>query len=267
MKRSMSESELLRLADLNQVEFWCESARCIPNSEIVQCQDTVFINSGLDVTYHSFAFNLSVEPAERPDEYLARAKDFFASRKPSFSLRLRGHIDEPIIQHCKDKKVFLLNDTPGMALDEPIKGKAAPLGAELHWVDNEKELLVFTQVVAEAFNDLGLPAEVTERYFAQPQRVITPYQILAVVYFNGEPAATAHALLSHGIAGIYWVGSAKKARGKGLAEYCTREVGNAAFDLGARKVILQASKFGEPVYLKMGYREITRYPWFICSSK
>ena len=74
-------------------------------------------------------------------------------------------------------------------------------------------------------------------------------------------------MFSHGIAGIYWVGTVKAARGRGLAEYCVREVGNAAFARGARKVILQASQFGEPVYKRMGYREFTRYPWFICSTK
>lgn len=163
--------------------------------------------------------------------------------------------------------MYLVGEAPGMVLDKPIKGRALPPRAELRWVKDGDGVQDFKQVVAESFQDLGLAREVSERYFAQAQRVITPYQILAVVYLNGEPAATAHALLSHGIAGIYWVGSIKKARGMGLAEYCTRAVGNAAFDLGARKVVLQASKFGEPVYLKMGYREITKYPWFICSSK
>lgn len=78
------------------------------------------------------------------------------------------------------------------------------------------------------------------------------------------------ALLSHGIGGIcgiYWVCTLKHARRIGLAEYRVAEVGNAAFAAGARKIILQASKFGEPVYEKIGYREFTRYPWFICSSK
>ena len=154
-----------------------------------------------------------------------------------------------------------------MVLDEPVKGGAAPDGAELHWVDNENELQGFKQVVAESYQDLGLPKDVSESYFAQAQRIISPYVVLALVYIEGEPAGTAMAILSHGIAGVYWVGTIKKARGIGLASYCTREVSNAAFALGARKVVLQASKFGEPVYLKLGYREVTRYPWFICSSE
>jgi predicted GNAT family acetyltransferase len=53
------------------------------------------------------------------------------------------------------------------------------------------------------------------------------------------------------------------ARGKGLAELCTRAVGNLAFDLGARVVVLQASVMGEPVYRRMGYREVTRYPYYL----
>jgi len=267
MKRSMSEAELLRLSDLNLVESWCESSRWVPNSEIVQCQDTVLINSALNFPGCNFAFNLAVETNERPDDFLTRTKNFFAERKPLFSLILRGHCDQAIIQHCKDNKVFLVAEAPGMVLDAPIEGRAVPSGTELHWVDNENELQNFKQVVAEAFHDLGFPKEASESYFAQAQRVISTYSVLAVVYLKGEPSSTAMAILSHGIAGIYWVGTMKKARGMGLAEYCTREVSNAAFAMGARKVVLQASKFGEPVYLKMGYREITRYPWFICSSK
>jgi hypothetical protein len=267
MKRSLTESELLRLADLNLVEFWCQTAKCVPDTEIVEQQDTVFINSGLDYSGHSFTFNLALDSNESPGDFLSRARGFFAERKPLFSLQLRAHADQPLIQYCKDSKILLMSEAPGMMLDEPVKGSKPPSGTTLKWIEDKRGLKDFKQVVAEAFHDLGLSRGITESYFIEVERVINPYSILAVAYLKGEPAGAAMAMLSHGIGGIYWVGTTKKARGMGLGEYCTREVGNAAFDMGARKVVLQASKFGEPVYRKIGYREITRYPWFICASK
>ena len=60
-----------------------------------------------------------------------------------------------------------------------------------------------------------------------------------------------------------WVVTLPEARGRGLGEACTRLAGNRAFELGARCMILQASSHGEPTYLRMGYREITRYRWYV----
>jgi len=263
----MKEFELLKLADLNLIEFWRESSKWIPNTEILETHETVFIDSGLGFPGCSLVFNLSEEAVEQPAEFLARAKAFFSSRKRGFSLLLRGHRDQNIIQYCKDQKIFLVGEQPGMVLDGKAKGGEALAGAELRWVNSARELQDFKMVAAESFLDLAFPREVSESYFAHAERVLSPFSVLATVYFDGEPACSAMAMLSHGIAGVYWVGTVKKARGKGLAKYCVQEVSNAALDLGARKVVLQASKFGSPVYTKIGYREFSTYPHFICSSK
>jgi hypothetical protein len=52
-----------------------------------------------------------------------------------------------------------------------------------------------------------------------------------------------------------------------MAEACTRCVTNEALRRGAAFVVLQASKFGEPIYLRMGYKEITKYPWYMYIRK
>lgn len=267
MKYLLSESELLKLADLNLVRFWCESSRWIPNTEIFEYDDMTFINSGIDSVGCSIVFATALETNEQPHVFLAHARKFFSGRKRAFALMLRGHCDQDVIRYCKETKMFLVSETPGMVLDKSVKEIAVPAGAELHWVYNDEELQDFKNVVREAYIDLAFPEKVTESYFTHARRVLNPHVALALVYLEGEPACTALTILSHGIAGVYWVGTIKQARGRGLAEYCVREVSNNAFNSGARKVVLQASKFGEPIYLKIGYREFTKYSMFICSSE
>ena len=75
--------------------------------------------------------------------------------------------------------------------------------------------------------------------------------------------AGAMVLASHGIAGIYWVATLAESRGRGYGEAVTRAVANDAFQRGADAVVLQASPFGEPVYRRIGFREITRYHWYM----
>ena len=266
MNLTLRESDLLLLSDLNLVDFWCQSAKWVPHPEIVHKDDSVFINSVMEFPACSFMYNLSHRNDESPGAFLERAKTFFKNRKKAFSLQLRAHVDRDIISHCKEANMFLVGESPGMVLDEPVTLSAPPEEATIQWVDDEKGLADFMTVVMEAYQDLAFPEDVSERYFMLHDRVLAPHVILCVVYHKGHPASAAMAMLSHGIAGLYWVGTRKEARGLGLARCCVEAVGNMAFDMGARKVVLQASRFGKPVYLKIGYREFTRYPWFICSS-
>ena len=54
------------------------------------------------------------------------------------------------------------------------------------------------------------------------------------------------------------------ARRRGLGEACTRWVSRAAFEQGARVVLLQASMMGEAIYRRMGFTALSRYHQFVC---
>ena len=108
-----------------------------------------------------------------------------------------------------------------------------------------------------------MPPKIALRQFANPAYFDQSYIAAFIARVGGAPAAVSMVVLSHGIAGVYWVGTTPEVRGRGLAGALTRLATNTGFDLGARAVVLQASVMGEPIYLKMGYREITRYPWFV----
>ena len=47
----------------------------------------------------------------------------------------------------------------------------------------------------------------------------------------------------------------------GLGELCTRWAVAAGFDLGAQAIVLEASEAGEPLYLRLGFVEVSRYRW------
>jgi hypothetical protein len=96
-----------------------------------------------------------------------------------------------------------------------------------------------------------------------PACLIGPHIVSFLAYVGEIAAAGAIVLVSHGVAGVYWVGTLPEMRGRGLAELVTRAAGNAGFDLGGRIAALQASVMGEPVYRRMGYVEVTRYREFV----
>ena len=93
--------------------------------------------------------------------------------------------------------------------------------------------------------------------------MLRPHVIVCLARREGAAQSGALAILSHGVAGVYWVGTVEEGRGQGLGDACTRYVTRAAFEAGARLVCLQASAQGEPIYLRMGYREVTRYAWWV----
>ena len=51
---SLNKNDLIRLADLNLVDFWCQSAKWIPHPEILHTRDRVFIHAALDFPACSF---------------------------------------------------------------------------------------------------------------------------------------------------------------------------------------------------------------------
>jgi hypothetical protein len=229
--------------------------------------DVLFV-SGAD-TFPAVNFVLRVGKRLRstPDGLISRAKGFFAERKRSFSIIVRGHRDKDLLDTCKALELYQVSNLPGMFLERRLEDRPLPDGVTLRQVTHRAMVNDFAEVIGLSYTTLGLPEQVGRSVFSDPDAFLVPHLYAVVAYRDDKPVSCALALMSHTIAGVYYVGTVEPARGLGLAEHCTRAVGNAAFALGARCVILQASVYGEPVYRRMGYVEFTRYPWFLCSSR
>jgi hypothetical protein len=154
-------------------------------------------------------------------------------------------------------------DAPEMIIEAPVPTKDAPDDVELRSVTDEVGVADFITVNTEAYATLGMPREVTGEAITRPDRLLTDYLETVVAYVDGEPMAAAQTLVSHGMAGVYWVGTREAGRGRGLGELVTTWVTNAGFAMGGRANSLQASRMGEPIYRRMGYEEVYRYVTYV----
>jgi ribosomal protein S18 acetylase RimI-like enzyme len=263
----MNQEELLRLSDLNLAESYREISRWNPHTDMAEQDGILFVSGAGTFPAINFVIRVGNSQSSSPDMFIDQARSFFAARKRSFSIIVRAHLDKDLLDTCKKLELYQVANAPGMVIEELLADKPLPESVRLQQVHTEAMVKDFAEVAAQSFTTLGLPEDVGRSVFSEPGALLAPHLYPVVAYLEGKPASCAVALLSHGIGGIYYVGTIEAARGMGLAEHCTRTAGNAALKLGARCVVLQASVYGEPVYRRMGYKEFTRYPWFICPSR
>ena len=195
-------------------------------------------------------------------DVVRRADEFFAALGRGYCVMIRDTgQDDDLQAACEAAGLVAFGDPgPQMVCRSRLEDRPPDEGVEVRVVTTPEDVADFGAVNAQAYATYGMPADVVPALISRPDRFLaTPSLISVVGYSGGEPVAAAQTLLSHGIAGVYFVGTIEAARGRGLGEAVTRAVTNAAFDAGATANSLQASVMGEPIYRRMGYEEIYRY--------
>jgi GNAT superfamily N-acetyltransferase len=200
------------------------------------------------------------DPALPAARVLERAANFCGARGRSYALMLRaGDRDRDLYETAAAAGMTELLGPPAMVLREPPAEPAAPDGVELRFVRDVDDVRDFAAVAADAWSTYGLPTEMVNAVFACPAQLLAPHFVCATAYDGARPVAGALIVLSHGIAGVYWVSTREGVRGRGLGAACTIAVARAGFDRGAAFVSLQATPMGEPIYRRLGFEEIFRY--------
>jgi ribosomal protein S18 acetylase RimI-like enzyme len=228
------------LGHLNLIELSRESTRWGSGGALEESDGVLLFATGswLPVVCNG-AFR--TDPDVPAEVLVARADAFFAARRRGYTVMVRDtEADADLAAACRAAGLETFGEpAPEMICAAPVEA-ARPDGFDLRLVSTEAQ-------VAEL---LSLP----RRFLAAPN-------VVAVVAYDeaDEPLAAAITLLSHGVAGLYWVGTVEKARRSGLGRAVTAAVTNIAFDRGASLVTLQASVMGEPVYRAMGYQSIYHY--------
>jgi ribosomal protein S18 acetylase RimI-like enzyme len=255
--------ELIELSDLNFAEANRELARRAGGAVHDEGGLLLFAgNHPLPVLVNA-AFRTGGAQACDAASVLARADAFFGARGRGYSVLCRAHADADLADAATAAGLPAFGDSPAMVLERRLPDAAPPAGVALRRVESAADARAFGEVVGAAYATYGMPVECGPALVGTLEVLHAPHVAAFVAEAGGTGAAGAMVIVTHGVAGVYWVGTRPEGRGKGLAELCTRAAGNAGFDLGARIAGLQASVMGEPIYRRMGYVEVTRYPNFV----
>lgn len=194
------------------------------------------------------------------EDFVARAQEFFAQRGRRFSIWLRAEqaADSDLATAAEAASFQAVYEMPEMLLGAPLPTEPLPAGAELRRLSEPDQAPDFWEVAKAAYATNGFPPEVFAGY-TRHESLLAENAAAFVAYLDEEPASIAMTIVNNGIAGIYWVGSHERARGKGLGRAVTVAATNAGFGLGGETAALQASPMGRPIYAKLGYETAFDY--------
>jgi len=261
MGTNLTDDAVAELCHANCIEFAREGARrSLTVGEVAERDGVLLFATGSDFPIiANGAFRL--DPAVPAADVIATADAWFSERGRGWSLGTTdwSGADEDLRAAAVVAGLVPTIDMPGMVCDERLTDASPPDGIEVRVLSTEAETAAFIAMCDGAYTSVGLPEGVFPAMSVPPLRT-APANEVTVGAFDGDALVSgAQVMFSHGIAGVYAVGTSEAARGRGLAELVTRTVTNLAFDRGAPFVTLQASPMGDPIYRRMGYREVYRY--------
>ena len=134
-----------------------------------------------------------------------------------------------------------------------------PSELEVRRVEDEASLADHVALVAGAF---GWGAADLALVFT-PALLRMPEWSGYVGYLDGTPVATAQLVVSDGVGGLYYVGTAETHRKRGFGERITRAAIAAGAEQGCDMFSLQASPLGRPVYERIGFRQVAEYHTYV----
>jgi GNAT superfamily N-acetyltransferase len=199
-------------------------------------------------------------PTVRP-EAVDRAVEEYASVGHLPSIITRDHLDEALTESLAASGYRHFLSLPGMVLEARLVDDRPPLGVSIHRVETESDREHWLEGnlygFAEDDGDRAAMRSAIQTLESLSGGSVTAWWAEA----DGRGVAAAMAIVDPstelGILG--WVGTDHGYRGLGIGRAVALAATNAAFELGARVVGLQASPMGLPLYERMGYRTVTGY--------
>jgi len=239
----------VRGSALNEQELWREMVRW-SGGRIVEERGLLLVSG--PSPYLRVA--IRCDPAVDGAAVVARATEFFAAEPTGFIIVVRGPDDEDIERAALARGFRAGWTERPMALTGPPSPGTVPAEVEVRVVADPAAVVDYGRVVALANDDAG-ERERAPLLF-HDETIVAPHIAAFVAYLGDEPVACAMTLVSHRIAGVFYVATVEHARRRGLGDALTRMAARAGFEMGAGAAWLGASELGAALYRRIGFEDL-----------
>jgi GNAT superfamily N-acetyltransferase len=243
------------LADLNFAE-WCRAITRTAGGRLLETGGVLlWCGAHPSPAIVNGAIRTS-DSALSADELLDLAAQWFGEVGHGYAIHVRSGHDDDLEAAARKRGLHPFIDLPVMAREGPAPEVVLPEGYTLTQIRDAAEVVEFASVVARPFE---LPEEIAS-VFARPEAMFAPFTAGVIARdAQGRPVSGAWTHVSHGVAGVGFVGTLEQARGLGLGTAVTAAAIGRGYQMGATISALQASPMGRPVYARIGYVEVGMY--------
>lgn len=157
----------------------------------------------------------------------------------------------------------IVMEAPGMISRQMAPPRAPLPRMQYRRVHGRETAADFSRIMAAAF---AVPLEMSNRVYASDRLWTGPVRGY-VAYHQGEPVSTTAIVVSGDALGLYAVATHPSYQRKGFGEALMRAVlVDVMRETGLDTVVLQSSEVGFPLYLRMGFRQVTRFSVFLAEN-
>jgi ribosomal protein S18 acetylase RimI-like enzyme len=245
----MSAVDVARSAVLNEQELWRDMVRW--SGGIVHEEDGLLFVAGPSSYLRVM---MRMDAGVGGEAAVRRCGGFFGATEGGHIVVAREPDDADLAQAALAAGYTAAWTERPMALHAPPDPAPNADQIDVRVVSTPEQVVDYGAVVGEANDDPG------ERERAgllfHDRTILAPHIAAFVAYLRGEPCSCAMTLVSHGVAGVFYVATIERARRRGLGDALTRTAARAGFALGARAAWLGASEMGAGLYRRIGFSDL-----------
>jgi GNAT superfamily N-acetyltransferase len=233
-------------------------------SEAREYPGLVVASSGLDVPVFNSA--MLTQPTDSIDSLVAIADVHFQARRLGWTFWLcedmlaeKGRAGAAR-SAFRSKGMLRIADPPGMFAEQIQPPVREPAPMAFVRVSDEKTRLEFAHIASVVFT---LPFETSKRIYGAPGMWSAP-TCGWIGYFEGKPVSVVTTVIAADVVGVYSLGTLPQHQRCGFGETLLRHaLEDARRTSGLERSVLQAAPQGLRLYLRMGYRMVTRFSIFM----